>query len=143
MIRIVRCAVAILVMGMFAVACGSSSKPSPTGALDIVIPSDMALANDRDRISVLVTQAGSVLLSRQSDVGPDALHIPATFEVKAHEGPVSGEIQAVGYKDGDARVERDAVTPIPDGYVAELKLALNFVCIGTATTHPNAARPRW
>ena len=134
MIRIARWAVTVLAIAGVGVACGSSSKPSSTGALDVVVLSDMSLPKDIDRISVQVTQAGVTLLAQQSDVGPDALHVPATFEVKGTNDPSPVTIQAVGYKNGDARVERDAVTPIPANYVAELRLALNFVCVGTATT---------
>ena len=42
------------------------------------------------------------------------------------------KVQGVGYKAGEPRVERDAITPIPSDYVGALRLALDYLCIGTA-----------
>jgi alpha-tubulin suppressor-like RCC1 family protein len=123
---------AVLTACVLATACNSSgSSTARVGELDIVVLSDMALPKDIDRIGIQVTRNGHTLLERKSDVGPDALLLPATFAVKAALDPSPVTIRAVGYKQGETRVERDAVTPIPSGYVGELRLALDYLCVGT------------
>ena len=96
----------------------------------MVLLSDMALPKDLDRVSVRVTQGGRTLLQKESDVGPQALKLPAAFDVKATADSSPVTVRALGFKSGEARVERDAVTPIPDGYVGELRLALDYLCVG-------------
>src|SRR3954468_5991027 len=102
MIWVDRWAVTLFAVGALAQGCGNASKPAPSGALDIVVVSDMALPKDLDRIRVQVTQEGQTLFAQESDVGPDALHLPATFEVKATSNPAPVTVQTVGYKSGDA-----------------------------------------
>ena len=132
MVRTPQWTIAALVTCAVAVACGNSSEPSPTGSLDVVLASDMALPKDLDRISIQVTQYDRTLLAKESDVGPGSLLLPATFKVKATADRSSVKVRAVGYKGDDARVERDAITLIPRDYVGELRLALDYLCVGTA-----------
>ncbi len=117
------------------VGCG---EPVPSlgdsGGLAIVLESDMSIPKDIDHVTLQVTQQGQSLLHVDRSVGAGALLIPSTFEVKSTGNAAPVSIQAVAYKSGQARVERDAVTPIPDDHVGELQLALNYLCVGTAQT---------
>ena len=126
---------ALVLWALGVIACGkSTSPPAPTGVLDIVLESDMALPKDIDHVSLHVTQEGQSLLATESDVGPGALLLPATFGIKATSDSSPVTIHAVGYKSHQPRVERDAVTPIPVGHVGELRLALDYLCVGQVQT---------
>src|SRR5258708_33352535 len=92
----------------------------------------MSLPKDIDYVTLDVTQHGASRLSVDRDVGPGALLIPAQFEVTATSDTSPVTIRAVAYKDHERRVERDAVTPIPIGHVGEMRLALDYLCLGTA-----------
>ena len=123
---------------MGTLACtDSSSHGAPTGALEITLESDLSIPQDMDHVRLQVTQNGKSLLDVNSDIGPGALLIPASFEVKGTGNSAPVKIQGVGYKGGAARVERDAVTPIPSDHVGVLRLALNYLCVGTAQTGAN------
>lgn len=140
MMTIVRWALCSLLAGALTVACKSPNRSSSAGgALDVIVLSDMALPKDLDKLSLRVTQQGQTLLDQESALGSDALRLPATFEVKATTDASPVMIRAVGYEGGTPRVERDAITPIPSGYVGELRLALNFVCVGTAQLNGDGA----
>ena len=78
-VRTLYSAATALICATFALACGSSNTPAPTGALDVVLLSDMALPKDLDRVRVQVTQRGRTLLKKENDVGPGELLLPAIF----------------------------------------------------------------
>lgn len=113
-------------------ACTKNAAMPPGGGLEIVVETDMAIPQDIDHVTVQVTQQGQSLLSVDSDVGAGALLIPATFDVKSTGNPTPVTVKGVGFKNGLVRVERDAVTPFPDGYLGELRLPLDYLCVGTA-----------
>jgi hypothetical protein len=124
--------------GVAAVLFATASCQAPTGSkaagmLAIVIESDMSLPKDLDRMTLAVTQDGQTLLSQADALGPGALQLPATFTVPATSDPSAVTVHAVGYKSGQARVERDAITPIPAGHTGELRLPLNYLCVGDVT----------
>src|SRR5262249_24267823 len=73
-----------------------------------------------------------VLLQEEHDLGPMELKLPASFRIPAGTDPGPVLIRGVGSKDGTARIQRDAVTPIPRNYVGQLRLPLNYLCDGTA-----------
>jgi alpha-tubulin suppressor-like RCC1 family protein len=128
----------VIAAGVSVAGFGGCAKVSPanadSGGLAIVLESDMSIPKDIDRVTLQVTQQGQSLLHVDRNVGAAALPIPSTFEVKSTGNAAPVSIQAVAYKSGQARVERDAVTPIPDDHVGELQLALNYLCVGTAQT---------
>src|SRR5262249_37699729 len=47
-------------------------------------------------------------------------------------------VEGIAYKDGVARVRRDAITPIPADSVGKLLLPLNYLCDGSATADAGA-----
>ena len=103
-----------------------------SGALDVVLETDMSLPKDFDHVSLQVTQGSKSLLSADTDVRPGALLLPATFEVKSPPDSSPVTIHAVAFRNHVAVVERDAITPIPTDHVGALHLALNYLCLGTA-----------
>ena len=113
-------------------ACTKSETPAPSGGLEVVLETDMAIPGDIDHVRLEVRQQGQSLLHVDSDVGVGALLIPATFEVKSTGNTAPVTVQGIAFKSGQVRVERDAVTPIPEGHVGELRLPLNYLCVGTA-----------
>ena len=119
--------------------CDSSSKVSSpsSGALQIVLESDLSIPADIDRVRLDVTDGKKSLLHMEGDLGAGALLIPARFEVKGIGSTSPVKVEAVAYKGDSPRVERDAITPIPVDQVGELRLALNYLCVGTAKTDPD------
>ncbi len=115
-------------------ACSKAGSLEATGALEIVLESDMSMPKDIDRMRLDVTQKGQSLLHVDREVGPGELLIPASFEVTSNGDGDPVTIQGVAYKNGQVRVERDAITPIPQGHTGELQLALNYLCVGQAET---------
>ena len=99
----------------------------------------MSIPKDIDHVRLTVRQQGQSLLQVDRDVGPKALLMPASFDVKSNGDGAPVAVQAVAYKNGQARVERDAVTPIPPDHVGELRLPLNYLCVGPAQSMPTAA----
>jgi len=120
------------VCGQVAGACAKGPASTPGGGLEIVVETDLAIPQDIDHLTVQVTQQGRSLMHVDSDIGAGALLIPATFEVHSTGNPAPVTVQGVGFKNGHAQVERDAVTPFPEGHIGELRLPLDDLCIGTA-----------
>jgi alpha-tubulin suppressor-like RCC1 family protein len=123
---------ALAVLAVLVGGCSNQSIESPGGELDVVLESDKAIPEDIDHIRLRVSLQGSSLLSIDQDLGPGALSIPATFKVQSTGSTAPASIQAVAYKTGQVRVERDATTPIPLDHVGIVRLALDFSCVGTA-----------
>ena len=113
-------------------ACTRSPTGTPSGALDIVVESDLSVPKDIDHITLDVTQGDSSRLHVDRDIGPGALLIPAVFEVQATTDALPVTVHAVAFETGVPRIERDAVTPIPTDRTGVLRLALDYLCIGTA-----------
>lgn len=116
---------------MVVFACG---EQEPEGALVVVVDTDLGLDKDIDHLRFEAVQNNRPLISQDSDFGPNGLTLPASFRIAAtkDDGPV--QLRAVAYKGGIARVQRDAVTPIPKSHVGYLRLPLNYLCDGTATS---------
>jgi YVTN family beta-propeller protein len=113
--------------------CGGGQTAPPVGGLVLTVETDLALPQDIDRIHVEVSQFGQVLLSEDHEVGPDKLRVPAEFRVPPVGNSMPVTARGVAYKNGEARIERSAVTPIPTLYLGRLRLPLNYLCDGTAT----------
>jgi hypothetical protein len=124
-----------------AAGCGEASKSaaSASGGLEIVLVSDMSIPRDIDHVRLEVTQHGKSLLHVERDVGEGELLLPASFAVNGTGDTAPVTVQGVAYKGGDPRVERRAVTPIPSERVGLLRLALNYLCVGTAQADADGA----
>ncbi|HSY23566.1 MAG TPA: hypothetical protein VK841_15675, partial [Polyangiaceae bacterium] len=126
-----------------AVACAACSESSgskgsgPSGTLEIELQSDMSLPKDLDEVTLDVAQNGTTLLHVDQSLGPGALLLPADFSVAATSDPSPVDVHAVAFKTGQARVERDARTPIPVGETGRIRLPLDYLCVGTVSTGPD------
>lgn len=127
--------VAVATMG----ACSRGSGTAKSGTIQIVVDSDMTIPRDIDHVSLQATQSGRTLLQLDQDVGPGALLIPTAFPIKATGDASPVTIKAVAFQAGQARVERSAVTPFPDGREGQVRLTLNYLCVGTAAAQADGS----
>jgi hypothetical protein len=98
----------------------------------IVLETDLGVPKDLDRVDLIVTRRGATLRSDQITLSPAKL-LPTNIELRAdREGGAPVTIQAVGRKDGRARIVREAVTTIPAARLATLHMPLNYLCDATA-----------
>ena len=104
----------------------------PKGGLAVVLESDLSMPKDIDRVIFDVSIEGESIRHEEFMLGQDGLLMPAELRVS----PVSGNspvlIRVLGYKEGQARIERSAITQIPGTFVAMLRMPLNYLCTGTA-----------
>jgi sulfatase modifying factor 1 len=121
-------------------ACDESDEPAQGGLL-VVIETELSLPKDLDHVRLHVSQFGRVLAEEEHAVGPDDLRLPASFRVAAPENPSPVLIRGVGSKDGKPRIQRDAVTPIPQSYLGRIRLPLNYLCDGTAESDGSSTCP--
>ncbi len=115
-------------------ACSQQPKPPP-GQLIVAIDTDMALPDQIDTITLIVTVPGETLYNVGLEVGTgiDAQPIPATLTLVAGSGPsVPATIQVVGTKNGIARTLRQVTTTIPTDRIATLRMPIQWLCDGTA-----------
>jgi hypothetical protein len=120
-------------LGMMALGCGKDgADPKGGGGLVVVVDTDLTLPQDIDKIRVQVTQVGKVLLDEDHPVGPGQLLVPAEFRVSwpGNNQPVI--VRGVASKNGQPRIERSAVTPVPSMQQGLVRLPLNYLCDGTA-----------
>jgi hypothetical protein len=123
-------AVAILLLGL--AGCGGKSASRSGGGLDVVVTTDLALPKDLDRLTLDATQGSKTLLHDDEQLGEGHLLMPAQFHVAASADTAPVLVRAVAYKDGVAAIERSAITPIPTSRVGVIRLAMNYLCVGSA-----------
>jgi hypothetical protein len=116
-------------------ACGADK--SSVGGLVVRVESDLSMPKDFDRITLEITQSGSVLLSKDSQVGEGQLLLPAEFPIGPTAGALPVTVHGVAYSKGHAVIERTVVTPVPATHVGLLRLPLNYLCLGT--THEDGS----
>jgi hypothetical protein len=109
------------------------NEEEPKGGLVVVVDTDFGLDKDIDHLRFEAIQNNRPLVSEDSDFGPNGLKLPASFHIPTTSDKSPVQLRAVAFKGGIARVQRDAVTPIPTSYVGYLRLPLNYLCDGMAT----------
>jgi hypothetical protein len=120
-------------------ACSQQPKPPP-GQLIVAIDTDMALPDQIDTITLIVSVPGETLYNVPLQVGTglDTQPIPATMTLVAGSGSsVPVTIQVVGTKNGVARTLRQVTTPIPTDRIATLRMPIQWLCDGTAQAVPD------
>ena len=117
------CALAVL-------SCAADERSSRGGLL-IVIESDLSIPKDIDHISLDVTAREHSLLHVYEQIGAGHLLIPAQFKLSAAERSVV-TARALAFRDGVPRIERSAVTQIPQTHIGVLRLPLKYLCDDTA-----------
>jgi hypothetical protein len=126
--------VALSVLSSLA-ACGGDN--SSAGGLVVRVESDLSMPKDFDRITLEITQSGTLLLSKDSPVGEGQLLLPAEFPIGPTAGALPVTVHGVAYSKGHPVIERTVVTPVPATHVALLHLPLNYLCLGT--THEDGS----
>ena len=115
----------------FAAGCQSDSNKE-YGQLVVVVESDLSVPKDIDRLTFEATSQGRSLLDADDKLGKDARHLPATFQVAYPGNSQAVTLRAVAYFDGEARIQREVVTPIPSNRVGYVRIPLSYLCDGTA-----------
>ena len=119
----------LMVVGM---GCGKDQAKPDQGGLVVVIDTDLSLPQDLDRVHLEITQVGKSLLTQDQDLGPGHLLVPAEFRIASPGNSMPVIVRGVGFKKGEARIERSAVTPVPRDHLGLVRLPLNYLCDGTA-----------
>jgi sugar lactone lactonase YvrE len=128
--RLVTALVCLCALVLMLIGCRDDA--APTGGIMIVVETDLGVPKDLDRVDLIVTRRGATLRSDQITLSPAKL-LPTNIELRAdREGGAPVTIQAVGRKDGRARIVREAVTTIPAARLATLHMPLNYLCDATA-----------
>ena len=108
------------------IACGDDSE---RGTLVVRVESDLALPKDLDLVRVEVTRRGETLLAKERDLfDPQSRALEFTIPSDGDSSPVRA--LAVGYKQGEVRVERLAITQLPRSQKRLLTLPLRYLCSG-------------
>jgi hypothetical protein len=113
---------------------GCKEGTANPGGLVVVVESDLSLPKDIDRIRVEVSQSGKMLFSAERKVGAGELLIPAEFRVDATGNDKPVLVRGLAFLGDKARIERSAITPIPNSRLVMLRLPLGFLCDGTANS---------
>src|SRR6185436_10447625 len=114
------------------VGCGKDQAKPDQGGLVVVIDTDLSLPQDLDKVHLEVTQVGKVLLNQDQELGPGHLLVPAEFRIGSPGNSMPVIVRGVGFKNGQPRIERSAVTPVPTTHLGLVRLPLNYLCDGTA-----------
>ncbi|HET8937929.1 MAG TPA: hypothetical protein VFN67_31010 [Polyangiales bacterium] len=113
---------------MLVAACSVDNRPG-YGVL-LQIDTDLATPKDLDRVQVVVTQSGRSLLEEFHAIGsagePPPIEIPIGY--RGDSSPARFEI--TGSREGQTRVERLAIVPIPSSRWAILRVRLHYLCVG-------------
>ena len=110
---------------------GCSSTSKAPGELVLSLQTDMTLPKDIDEIYVEVTAHGTTSLANQYPVGPGAQQIPATIGILAGPDPTEPvHIRVLARQLGNLRVLREAVTTVPVGRTATLRMPIQWLCDG-------------
>jgi hypothetical protein len=118
---------------MCLVGAFACSEREEKGGLVVVVDTDLGLDKDIDHLRFEAIHDGRPLRSDDHDFGLNGLKLPAKFWIGATGDATPVQIRAIAYKGGIARVQREAITPIPETHVGYLRLPLNYLCDGTAT----------
>lgn len=132
---------ALLAAGCLVVACESS--PEPLGQLILSIDTDMALPQRIDRIHIQVLVRGRTEHDQAYVVGDSARDapVPATLTLLAGSDPtLPVTVRVAGRKESKWRTFREAITTVPAGRIASLRMPLQWLCDGMAQSDGDDAQ---
>ncbi len=112
-------------------ACGSTK--AARGSLMLAVSSDMAAPKDINFVGLTIKSGGREVFATRAEVGANGeVHFPATLAVLAPEDakqPV--RIRVIAYSNATARVLRDMTVTVPPNRTGQLRIALNFLSLGS------------
>jgi hypothetical protein len=118
----------------FVLSCSAKHDPPP-GAILLAIDANLKVPTDIDEIGVSVASAdGSVVTTDMIHPMAPAgdARFPATLAIlRGTDQPI--DIKVAGFKNGVAFALREAVTTIPEGRTALLRMDLNYLDIGSTS----------
>src|SRR5262245_56333958 len=120
--------IALLAVLLVVSACSVDNKPS--SGLIVQVDSDLATPKDLDRVHVTVTQSGETLLDEDYAIGSVGLPPPLVIPVVFRGDSATANVDVIGYRLGQARVERSASSAVPGSRWALLRVRLDYLCLG-------------
>ncbi len=112
-----------------AFAC-SDKLSEPSSEVMIALQSDMSLPKDVSSVRIQVLENGAFKFDHSYPVGgPTDAKIPATLAVAGDPG-MSIEVRVIGFRGSEARTLTKAITTIPDGRIALLRMPIQWLCEG-------------
>jgi hypothetical protein len=120
---------AALLVAMVA-ACSVDNRPS-YGIL-VQVETDLATPKDLNRVQVKVTQSGDTLLDEFYAIGTAGELPPIQIPIGYRGDRSPASFTVTGFSGGQARVERFAITTIPSGRWAFLRMQLHYLCVDQA-----------
>lgn len=124
------------VLGSTFAGCSANEKAAP-GALMIAVQTDLVAPKDVSAVGLFISSDGKPVFSDTRDTAPNGeVHFPATIAVIADENRPGAviKIRAVAFtSDARVRVLRDAITTVPRGRTALLRMPLLWINDGSGT----------
>jgi hypothetical protein len=121
-------------VGILTVAATSSCASDP-GYIVVAVATDVQTPKDLDAVAVAVSTGGQTKYAYLGFPGRDSsgMALPATLVVEQPSDPSAEvRVRVVGFHAGEARVVRDAVTTVPRGRGALLRMPLAYLDLGSA-----------
>jgi hypothetical protein len=112
-----------------AIGCQLDSRPG-TGLI-VAADTNLALPKDIDRVQLTVKQGTRTLASVDVALASGKRSLPTELRVPYPGNHEPVLIRGIAYKDDVARIERSALTPVPDSRWGVLHLPLDYLCEGT------------
>ncbi len=109
-------------------ACSVDNRPGY--GLLLQVDTDLATPKDLDRVHVEITQSGTTVLDELYAIGSDDEPPPLAIPVTYRGDSAPAQFKVVGYRSGQERVERFAITTIPSARWAILRMRLQYLCVG-------------
>jgi len=114
-------------------ASGCTVDNRPAGSLVVALESDLEIPKDIDEVRLEWSQDGRSPETQSFVLGEGHRLMPVERNVvyPGNERPLL--IRAVALSQGEPRIERSAITPIPPNWTGYLRLPLSFLCHGQVT----------
>jgi alpha-tubulin suppressor-like RCC1 family protein len=133
--RFLSIALAATVASAFAFQASCGSTAPPPGQLMIVVQSDMSFPKDVDHVGVQILSGGRIQHSEVYEIGPDALLLPASLSLIVGKDPATPvTIRVFAQQGGRVRVLRETITTVPADRIAMLRMKIQWISDGSATT---------
>ena len=134
--RVVGSAFALFAAALCAGHVACSKEPT---ALVIAVDTDMGVSDDLDELGLYVGVAGEVKTSLRVPTSVnEPAKLPGTLSIlQPSDESTPIHVRVAGYKNGQLRVVRDAISTVPSGQLSLVRMPLHWL----AATHVSASAP--
>ena len=134
--RVVGSAFALFAAALCAGHVACSREPT---ALVIAVDTDMGVSDDLDELGLYVGVAGEVKTSLRVPTSVnEPAKLPGTLSIlQPSDESTPIHVRVAGYKNGQLRVVRDAISTVPSGQLSLVRMPLHWL----AATHVSASAP--